>query len=85
MPSHDRDELDEIAETMFQHVADDAEVDIRVAMHEDVSKADHLAQGRRQRRRNPAVAFEQSNSSRLVRGSPMRSSDTICEATSSAA
>lgn len=57
--SNDRDELDQIVEVMCDHVADDSEVDLVVPVHEDVSKADHVAQCGRQGRGNPAVALEQ--------------------------
>ena len=49
----------QVVETVFQNIAQDVEINRVIAVHEDVAKSDHAAEGHRERRLDPAVPFEE--------------------------
>lgn len=52
-------EVEQVVETIAQDVFDDVQIDGVVSVDEDISKADHVAKGRGQCRRDPAGSLQQ--------------------------
>jgi len=82
---HVVDEGEEVVEPVACDVAQDGVVDGLIAVDEHVAKARHVAQRRCQRLGNPVGLHQQIEQLPVGRGLPSRSSDAMCEATSSAA